>query len=429
MTTDAGNSGAAAKGPAAAAAHKDTDYSFEPVPVTARKGILPLVFVMTGFTFTSSAMSVGAKMGTQADFPSFAIALLLGGLFLSVYTGSLAYISCRTGMSFDLLARHSFGRRGSRLPSLVIAMTQMGWFGVCTAMFALPVSEYLGCSPYIAAAASGACMTLTAYIGFKGLEILSYVAVPLILALGLWSLNLALGDAGGSLADIFRNSNGEPDLNLLTGMVIGCFISGGSSTPNFTRFARTSRIAVLSTVAGFGLGNSLMLLFGAAGGAITGKDDIFYVMIAQGLLLSGFLVLGANVWTTNDNALYSAGLGLSNIFSVRKKIMVLAAGVLGTASSFWLYEHMVSWLQFLGATLPAIGIIMILHYCRDRKEYQKTAENFRNWRFSAIIGTAAGLLSGIFIPLGNSSINSMAVAAAVWYVCQLWENRLAKGTA
>ena len=387
MTTDAGNSGAAAKGPAAAAAHKDTDYSFEPVPVTARKGILPLVFVMTGFTFTSSAMSVGAKMGTQADFPSFAIALLLGGLFLSVYTGSLAYISCRTGMSFDLLARHSFGRRGSRLPSLVIAMTQMGWFGVCTAMFALPVSEYLGCSPYIAAAASGACMTLTAYIGFKGLEILSYVAVPLILALGLWSLNLALGDAGGSLADIFRNSNGEPDLNLLTGMVIGCFISGGSSTPNFTRFARTSQIAVLSTVAGFGLGNSLMLLFGAA------------------------------------------GLGLSNIFSVRKKIMVLAAGVLGTASSFWLYEHMVSWLQFLGATLPAIGIIMILHYCRYRKEYQKTAENFRNWRFSAIIGTVAGLLSGIFIPLGNSSINSMAVAAAVWYVCQLWENRFIKGTA
>lgn len=104
MTTDAGNSEAAAKGPAAAAAHKDTDYSFEPVPVTARKGILPLVFVMTGFTFTSSAMSVGAKMGTLADFPSFAIALFLGGLFLSVYTGSLAYISCRTGMSFDLLA-------------------------------------------------------------------------------------------------------------------------------------------------------------------------------------------------------------------------------------------------------------------------------------------------------------------------------------
>ena len=81
------------------------------------------------------------------------------------------------------------------------------------------------------------------------------------------------------------------------------------------------------------------------------------------------------------------------------------------------------------ATLPAIGIIMILHYCRYRKEYQKTAENCRNWRFSAIIGTVAGLLSGFFIPLGNSSINSMSVAAAVWYVCQLWENRLAKGAA
>lgn len=152
-------------------------------------------------------------------------------------------------------------------------------------------------------------------------------------------------------------------------------------------------------------------------------------MTAQGLLLSGFLVLGANVWTTNDNTLYSAGLGLSNIFSVRKKIMVLAAGVLGTACSFWIYEHMVSWLQFLGATLPAIGTIMILHYWRYRKEYHKPAKRFRNWRFSAIIGTVAGLLSGIFIPLGNSSINSMVVAAVVWYFCQFWENRFAKGAA
>ena len=51
-------------------------------------------------------------------------------------------------------------------------------------------------------------------------------------------------------------------------------------------------------------------------------------MTAQGLLIPALLVLGANIWTTNDNALYSAGLGLSNITGVRKAPMVVAAGAL-----------------------------------------------------------------------------------------------------
>lgn len=38
--------------------------------------------------------------------------------------------------------------------------------------------------------------------------------------------------------------------------------------------------------------------FGAVGGAFTGADDIFYVMIAQGLAIPALIVLGANIWTT-----------------------------------------------------------------------------------------------------------------------------------
>ena len=66
----------------------------------------------------------------------------------------------------------------------------------------------------------------------------------------------------------------------------------------------------------------------------TGSDDIFYVMMSQGLVLSAFVVLGANIWTTNDNALYSSGLSLSSIFLVPKKIMVIAGGLLGTIAAF-----------------------------------------------------------------------------------------------
>ena len=107
---------------------------------------------------------------------------------------------------------------------------------------------------------------------------------------------------------------------MLLVLLFPVFISGGTATPNFIRFAKNSSIAVWTTVIAFFLGNTLMFCFGAVGGAYTGKDDIFYVMIAQGLAIPALIVLGANIWTTNNNALYTGGLAISNISKVRMKL-------------------------------------------------------------------------------------------------------------
>lgn len=117
-------------------------------------------------------------------------------------------------------------------------------------------------------------------------------------------------------------------------------------------------MAVSTTVIAFFLGNSLMFAFGAVGGAFTGKDDIFYVMIAQGLAIPALIVLGANIWTTNNNALYTGGLGLTNITGLRQKPMVLVSGIIGTLAAIWLYNNFVGWLSFLNATLPPVGAIV-----------------------------------------------------------------------
>lgn len=225
----------------------------------------------------------------------------------------------------------------------------------------------------------------------------------------------AICSGSQSFVETFNASTGENDLNMMIGLVIGSFISGGTTTPNFTRFARTARFAVISTVTAFMIGNSIMIMFGAVGANYAGKDDVFYIMMSQGLVLSAFVVLGANIWTTNDNALYSVGLSLANIFSIRKKLMVLAGGFAGTVCALWLYHNFISWLQFLGATLPAIGIILILDYfCSpDKYTHSETGSNF-SW--AAIAGTVCGMLAGNFLEFGCGGINSMIAAAAVWAV-------------
>lgn len=402
--------------------HIDADYSLENVPSSARKGFWPMFFIMLGFTFFSASMSVGAKLGNGLDLTGFVWAILIGGCILAAYTGVLAYIGSSTGLSLDLLAQRSFGKIGSYLPSALISFTQIGWFGVGVAMFAIPASELLGISPIILVIIAGVCMTSSAYFGIKGLEIVSYIAVPLVAALGIYSMITATA-AGGGLSAIFAKSSGSITVMAGVGMVIGSFVSGGTATPNFVRFAKNNKSAVITTVIAFFLGNTLMFAFGAVGGAFTGKDDIFYVMIAQGLAIPALIVLGANIWTTNDNALYTSGLGLSNITKLRKRPMVLIAGFVGTVAAIWLYNNFVSWLAFLNATLPPIGAIIALDFFLHRANYKAESIVNRKFNFGAIAGVILGALAGNFAPFGIAAINAMVVACVCYIAAELFQKK------
>lgn len=399
--------------------HVDLDYSLEAVPKTARKGFWTMFVVMLGFTFFSASMSVGAKMGNGLDFSGFVWAVIIGGLILGAYTGGLGYIASDTGLSLDLLAQRSFGTVGSKLPSALIALTQIGWFGVGAAMFAIPAAQLLNISPIILVVIAGVCMTSSAYFGMKGLTIVSAISVPLIAILGTYSMITATASGGGLVA-IFAKSSGSLSLFAAVGMVIGSFISGGTATPNFVRFAKNNGIAVITTVVAFFLGNTLMFAFGAVGGAFTGKDDIFYVMIAQGLAVPALIVLGANIWTTNDNALYTGGLGLSNITGLRKRPMVLVSGFIGTVTAIWLYNNFVGWLNFLNATLPPVGAIVMLNYILHRPDYRAGAAPERAVNWGSIAGVVLGALAGNFLPFGIASVNAMIVAA----LCHLIAEKL-----
>ena len=395
----------------------DKDYSFEAVPETDRKAFLPMLFVMLGFTFFSSSMSVGATLGNGMDLMGFIASVVIGCAILSVYTGFLAFIGCKTGLSFDQLGQRTFGRTGSYLTSAVVTITQLGWFGVGVAMLSKCVAETLGISKIPVIVIAGTCMTASAYFGIKGMEMISYISVPLISILGTWSMIHATG-AGGGLTAVFSQNTG--DITLIGGitLVIGAFISGGTTTPNFTRFARDRRTAVITTVIAFFVGNALMFSFGAVGGAFTGKDDIFYVMTAQGLLVPALLVLGANIWTTNDNTLYSAGLGLTNITGMRKRPLVIIAGVIGTAASVYIYDHFINWLVILNCIMPPIGAVIITDYFLNRNKYEEGGKNLSSVNIVSIISVLAGALTGIVFGKGVAGINAMLISVMGYFLTE-----------
>ena len=392
----------------------DADYSLEAVPESARKGFWNMFFVMVGFTFFSASMSVGAKLGNGLDLTGFIWACIIGGVILSAYCGVLAYIGASTGMTMDLLCRRAFGTKGSYLSSFLLGFTQIGWFGVGVAMFSIPAAELLGVNEWVLTIIAGLLMTATAATGMKGLEIVAYISVPLIVILGVYSM-ITAGVEGGGLAAIFGQSAGKISLFTGVGYVIGSFISGGTATPNFIRFAKNRKVAVWTTVIAFFLGNTLMFCFGAIGGAFTGKEDIFYVMIAQGLAIPALIVLGANIWTTNNNALYTGGLGLANITGKPMKYLTWVAGIIGTALAIWLYWNFVGWLSILNCALPPIGMIVILDYFKNRKKYEgKHTEAVVNW-FN-VLGIVAAAVVANFLNWGIAAVNAMVVAAIFFFI-------------
>ena len=386
-----------------------------------------MFMIMMGFTFFSASMWVGQNMAQGLNFADFIAATVLGGIILGAYTGSLGYVGAKTGLSLDLLAVRSFGTKGSYLPSAMISFTQMGWFGVGLAMFAIPIAKVaFGDSmsaTYIKVAIAGVCMTASAYYGIKGLTIISYIAVPCVAILGTVAMILAIRQGDRGLIEQFEE--GEKTLGIIAGagLVIGSFISGGTATPNFTRFAKSSKAGCIITIVAFFIGNSLMFLFGAVSSVYVGGNDIFDVMINLNLFYIAVLVLGLNIWTTNDNALYSTGLGLANIFKLSKKSMVLMSGFIGTVSAVWLYNNFCGYLNILNCTLPPVGIILILGYLLNKSDYAEGTETKpKTVVWGAVLGVVAGAVVANLVNWGIPAINGMVVAA----ICYLIGRALSK---
>ncbi len=397
------------------------DYSLTPVPEQSRRGLISMSAVMLGFTLFAASMWTGGKLGEGFRlWPDLIVVVLAGNLILGVYGALLGYAAAKTNISTHLLAQYSFGRVGSKLPSLMLAVTQVGWFGVGVAMLAYPVNTFLGIPTYMLIILGGLAMIYTVTIGIKALEWLNFIAVPAILLLGFASLGKAIVDTEGGLATLMEvPPAASMDISVGIALAVGSFISGATLTPDFVRFAKNRQIGIWATIIGFTFGNSLMFIFGAIGAIATGYADISEVLAFQGLLGAGIVLLVLNIWTTNNNALYASSLGLANITGIKRVHLVWAAGIIGTLLAETLYNNFVGWLTFLSIALPPIGGIIISDfYLRYKTQYPSfIGHRFKEINWAAMIAWAMAIIASLASPesgiLSVAPLNAIVVAIIV----------------
>jgi len=417
----------------------DPDYPVDHVPDDERKGLVSISAVLLGFVFFAGTLWAGADVGAAMGFGPMLAAMAVGYTILGVYVAALCGISARAGLTTVLLARYSFGRWGAKFADLLLGGTQVGWFGVTIPLVAIPTAKFFGVNtPTISAVlilAWGLLHLATAYFGYEGMETLSFVAVPVLVVVGLLSIVIAVGDAGGVGALFEGSGTGEIGSAAAVTIVVGTFISGGTQAPNWARFAADSRVGFWAGLVAFLAGNGFLFLSGAVGGSVydvTPAGDLYEVLAAQGLAAVGLIALVLDIWTTNDNAAYAFGVAGSEAFEFdRKRPFVLAGGAVGVALALVGADSLlIPWLSTLGQYVPPLGGVIIADFllCWRLSVPRMEDVRFTGVRWIAVLAYAAGavvavLTAGQFLPgvaapqvlsgPAGASLNGLVAASVV----------------
>ncbi|RIA31672.1 purine-cytosine permease-like protein [Ectopseudomonas oleovorans] len=398
----------------------DSDFPLSEVPSHARKGLFSTSIMLFSFTFFTATMFAGGKIGMAFDFTTLIWAAIIGNLLLGLYAAVLGLIACRSGLNSVLMGRFCFGEAGSKLSDVLLGFTQIGWYAWGTATIAIVLVKILDLPqgltiPLMVLFGFGFCVT--AFVGYKGLDILSRISVPAMLALLVCSLWIATDDIGGLAALMAVEPTQSMTLSAAITMVFGTFVSGATQATNWTRFARNGRTAVIASMVGFFIGNGLMIVAGAYGAIVYQQPDIVEVLVLQGLSMAAVVMLFLNLWTTQDNTIYNfAAAGCNLLRTGRRKTMTIVGAAIGTGLAIGgMYELLIPFLILLGSIIPPIGgVIMADYFYGHRGRYPKLFDaNLPAFNWVGLGAYFAGALCAYFSPW-VAPLVGIAVAAVVY---------------
>ncbi|MCL1125319.1 cytosine permease [Shewanella surugensis] len=406
---------------------KNQDYPLSEVPLSGRKTVLSLSWILMGFTLFTATMFAGGQVGVAFPFwPDLIVIIFVGNVLLGGYAALLANLAFHTGLNTQLLARFSFGHFGGAIVDLILGLTQIGWYAWGIAILAVYSLQMIGVTPDSALYSSylhciivffGIAFCITAYIGYRGLEVLSIVSVPLILFfIGVSLYNSYEASQNGALS-VPEPITGVLSFGLAVTIIFGTFSSGATQSTNWTRFAPSPRAAIWSSLLAFLICNGLMTVVGAVGALVYGESDVVAVLLLQKLFWFGCLMLLMSLWTTQDNTIYNFSLAACHLFRTNnRRLMTLVGAMIGIVLAlFRIDQHLLGFLLLLGTFIPPIGGVIIGDYffVRKKRYPQMDQARFSKVNISGIAAYFIACFIAYFSP-GIAPVNGI-VAAIIGY--------------
>lgn len=365
-------------------------------------------------------------------------ALLVGSVIILIIGAIMGSIGANSRMSSYLLVRVAFGDKGASLVNIAFAISLLGWFGVNINLFADAVSRLaldlfdLELPSLALAVFASLCMTITTIIGFKAINILATLMVPVLAIVTFLLAKSALTTQ--SFGEILAL---DPVESITTGQgisaIVGAIIIGAIILPDITRFVRHWSGAVYTALIAYLIVQLAVMGAAATAGAVSGKTDILDIMLDLNLGMGAFLIVIGSSWVLNSLNLYSAILGTKATFpKLHSTGLALGLGAVGVIAALMnLLDNFIPFLIFLSDIfVPVAGVIIVDALLLRRKSYHietLTANRAFNWPGLLAWGlgaTIALLISNnwLYSPTGITSIDAILLAAGL-YLLLVWVER------
>ncbi|WP_029014941.1 purine-cytosine permease family protein [Niveispirillum irakense] len=342
-------------------------YASGPLPEHLTVPGWRVALIIASFTFSLPGFLNGAQTGMALGFSGAVLAALLAGLILCAGACLTALISVRTRLTTYLLVQRSFGIKGAALVNIVIAIVHFCWFGVNVSFFG---------NAMVAAANDGfgipgnfssfvvigsVLITISTIFGFRTLDRLAMVAVPLVGIILLAVCYTAMADGPVDLAPA-----ANPPVPMGFGIALSALVGGNMLTvaamPDLSRFIRTERGALVGMALSFPFAAPVLMVISALIALATGQTDIMQLVVGMGFGVPALLMLLLSVWTINALNLYSAGLSMAATFpKLRQPLIIIVGGAIGCVFALMgIIDSFIPFLVTLGLIIPPIAAIYVI---------------------------------------------------------------------
>ncbi len=418
------------------------DYGASPVPDKEQKGWFQIGIVYWGIAVCLPAFLIAGIIAGPAKLGTAIGSFIVGAVVLGIVAILTGIVGGQTKLSTGLSARFTFGTVGANILQIVLFFGAWGWFGVQLGFMASGFGNgglamvFNGALPgWAIIIIGGILMTLTAMFGFKAIERLTLVAIPLLLIVIIATIVSVYGD-GVTLKSVANVvGEGAMPFGVAVSTVIGTFIVGALIAPDITRYAKSRKAGGWGMAFGMLIGFPIVLILGAImvkGSG--GQFDFSIVMLSNPSkfwVVLAVLTIILAAWTTNDNNLYSGALSLNAMFPKLKKWMItLASGVVGTVLALLGINTGAGFQTFLNFLMilipPAAGVIIFDFYFfrgEANKEFDPkkldTLPKFKALPFIAwMVGSGFGFLVQYTAVRMTSvvALDTIIVGAVIYFI-------------
>jgi cytosine permease len=391
-----------------------------------------IALVMIGGTIAIPVFWMSAQIGSSLGLSTAIPAFFTGSLVLGIMVGLTSYVGAKTHYSTYMITEFAFGRQGAKLVNLIIALALIGWFGVISNVFAQAADQVMrdGFSiqiPIWAYVVFGSVLMIGVTLsGFKGLDKLALILVPLMVLFLFYAAWLSYD--GGNIWKAPGSGTGFTFSSAVSA-VIGSYIVGVVIQPDYCRFARNIRHAMIAAFFALGISFPLVMTLSAMPSIATGENDLIRILVVLGVGVPAFLLLLLSSWSSNVLNLYSSGLSMATIFTkFRLWQITIAIGVLGTAIAFFeAQDFFVKFLILLGITIPPVAAIYILNIMWVRrgqcdidileKEPAVDIRAFMSWALAIGVGYFSHI--GWLKLTGVAGLDSIVVASVAYLLLNI----------